>query len=1810
LDKIVVKYVISHQTKAVTTLPGYQLGQCLYEGPRTLVYQGIRLGDRASAIIKILRTPHPSFSQLVQFRNQYAIARHLQHAHIVTPLALERYGNGYALIMPDSGAIALSDYWQQFTLNLEEFLAIALQLADALHYLSQEQIIHKDIKPANILIHPETQQVKLIDFSISTLLPKESQTIQTANTLEGTLAYLSPEQTGRMNRGIDYRSDFYSLGITLYELLTGTVPFASDDPLELIHAHIAQNPQPLASDRIPAVVSDIVLRLIAKNAEQRYQSALGLKHDLEKCLGQYRETGTIERFELGEHDRCDRFLIPEKLYGREQEVQTLLEAFERVVAGNCEILLVAGFSGIGKTAVVNEVHKPIVRQQGYFIKGKFDQLNRNIPFSAFAIAFRDLMEQLLGESDAQLQEWKEKILAAVGENGQVLIDVIPELKRIIGTQPPVPELSGSAAQNRFNLLFEKLIAVFTTKEHPLTLFLDDLQWADSASLNLLTVLMGKSRTGYLLLLGAYRDNEVFPAHPLMLSLGELEKQKTTISTIILAPLSVSHINQLVAQTLSCTVELAAPLTHLIYQKTKGNPFFTTQFLQGLHEEGLIAFNDNLGYWECDLVKVQDAALTDDVVEFIAGRLYKLPEATQNILKLAACIGNQFDLETLAIICEKRSEEAAADLWTALREGLVLPQSQAYKFFQGEEKEEEKAEGIKVSYRFLHDRVQQAAYSLIPENQKVRTHFNIGQLLLKTIDPSQRENYVFDMVRHLNLSIEFIDQQNQRYELAELNLIAGKKAKSCTANTAAFEYLNIGLSLLADNAWQAEYELTLNLHLEATEASYLKSDFENMERLGQIAIDRARTLLDRIKVYETQLQAYSVQNRFIDGIDTGLRCLKLLEIDFPDNPDLAEIGSWLARTQAALEPFTSEELLNRSEMKKPQILSAMRILSRLIPLSYFGRPSLFPIIACQGILLSLEYGNALDTPVSYVNYALVLCNPGIDKFRQAYEYGKIAQQIIEQQNNTLRHVLVCNNFYAHVSFWRSHFRDGISPLGEAYQKGIEVGELEYATYALTNRLLLAYCSGMELDILKLELEKAIEFSRSIRFEGTGIYTACILQLVFNLISNVENPCSLQGEFYDEQGAIDCFKKSNSLVGLSVHHFSKLQLTYLFGNMAEARYLVSEAQTYLDAVGGYLFLPNFAFLGGLTYLASVELAEGAEKETYWECSEHWSTRLKAWAENAPMNYQHKSDLLEAERYRLLGDHLRAMELYDLAIAGARENGYIQEEALANELTAKFCLDWGKEKYAALHMQEAYYCYARWGAKAKTDQLEAKYPQLLSSILQQPHLQFTSGQTATYTLTQTAGTTSSKIGSMLDWATAMKAAQLLSSEINLDKLVSALMKAVMENAGADSGILLLRQPESWQVVARYSKEGSDLHSNPATDDRSIPTSVINKVKRNQQPIIVNDFPRDTQFAGDPYLLQGQPLSFLCAPILNQGKLVGILYLENHLAVGAFTGDRVELLNLLCSQAAISLENARLYQQSQDYAQKLEQSLEDLQQTQLQLVQSEKMSALGNLMAGVAHEINNPVGFIAGNIDPARDYVQDLLGLIDLYQQEYPEPSEAIEEELEAIDLDFLRSDLPQLISSMQEGTDRIRHISNSLRTFSRTDKEYKVPFNLHEGLDSTLLILKHRLKANEEHPAIEIVKDYGQLPQVQCFPGQLNQVFMNLIANAIDALDEGNQGRSFDEIEIANQIKIATSATAEEVTIRIADNGMGMPDEVRERIFEQGFTTKSVGKGTGLGMAIAYQIVVEKHGGKITCNSELGKGTEFAIAIPLDKKPSITD
>ncbi|MEH2384147.1 MAG: AAA family ATPase [Nostoc sp.] len=1812
----------------MVSIPGYHVSEELYNGSRTLVYRANRETDQKSVVIKLMKTAYPSFSELVQFRNQFTIAKNLNLPGIIQTYSLEPYQNGYALVMEDFGGISLNQ-WEGRGENggmggtaqaLIEFLYVAIALCNALDILIRNRIIHKDIKPANILINPETKEVKLIDFSIASLLPRETQILMSPNVLQGTLAYLSPEQTGRMNRGIDYRTDFYSLGVTFYDLLTGQLPFQSHDPMELVHCHIAKLP-PLVHEinpQIPPVLSSIVSKLMAKNAEDRYQSAFGLKYDLEICLHQLKEAGKIESFPIAQRDVCDRFIIPEKLYGREQEVETLLEAFDRVTNAlppltkgglrGVELMLVAGFSGIGKTALINEVHKPIVRQRGYFIKGKFDQFNRNIPFFAFVQAFRDLMGQLLSESDVQLSTWKNKILQVLGDQGQVILEVIPELEQIIGQQPPATELSPNAAQNRFNLLFQNFIQVFTTKEHPLVIFLDDLQWADSTSLKLMQLLMSESGSGALLLIGAYRDNEVSAAHPLMLTLDEIAKANFSINKITLAPLSESSLNQLVADTLNCSLETTQIITQFVYQKTKGNPFFSTQFFKALHQDQLIKFDLDSGSWQCNITQLKALALTDDVVDFMVLQLRKLPESTQDVLKLAACIGNQFDLATLAIVSENSETETATYLWKALQEGLILPQSEVYKFYVGRETQDLVESSLTVNYKFLHDRVQQAAYALIPEDKKQSIHLQIGQLLLSKIPIKKQEERIFEIVNQLNIGVELITQQSERDQLAQLNLLAGQKAKLSTAYANTIEYISCGIQLLRTDSWKQQYSLTLALYEEAASAAYLMGQFDQVEEFVKQVQQHANVLLDQVKSIEIQIQSYLAQSRFDDSIQTAIALLNLLGVKLSHQENKTQTFLSLGQTKLRLLGKSPLNLIDLPDMTGDKQLAAIRILASTNSTAYIGRPDLLPQIILSEVNLSMQYGNAAASAFGYAWYGLIECGI-LGNIQTGYEFGQLALQILEKFHSKelkARTVFIVEAFINH---WHQPLKESIAPLAEAYQVGLETGDIEYAAWASYGSSFQEYLMGHELAELEKQMGDYAEVYSHFKQEKPHTYINSFRQAILNLLGST-NPSYLSGAVYDAQTIRPLQEQAGDRTGLCFSYANELILCYLFENYTGASEAAINAITYLDGITSTSVVPIVYFYQALTQLILYPTATTTEqKQTLKKVTSH-QKKLKKWAHHAPMNHQHKFYLVEAERHRILLQKNKAMEFYDRAITLAKENEYIQEEALSNELAAKFYHEWGKEKIAQAYMQEAYYCYARWGAKAKTEDLEKRYPELLAPILQ--------GQLNQFQLSLTVNTlsfpnktihtnlSSNNISKALDFATIFKASQALSSEIQLEQLLTTLLQVVIENAGAQKAALLILQQGNLMVKAVASiNEGVTLLSVPLSTSEGIPITLVNSVKRSLKTVVFDDVTAQTDFIADPYFMQQQPKSVLCTPMLNQGKIIGLLYLENPLTIGAFTSDRTEVIQLLCTQAAISLENARLYQESQNYGQQLERSLQELEQAQLQMVQNEKMATLGNLVAGVAHEINNPIGFLKGSIDNAEEYTEDLLAHIQSYQQHYPTPAIAVIKHGEKIDLEFLTEDLPKLLSSMKMASDRIEDISNSLRTFSRADTAEKVACNLHEGIESTLLILKYRLKADEKRPAIEVITEYGKLPPVKCFLGQLNQVFMNILANAIDAFDTSIQGRSFAQVRADHQqILIHTEVSSDQhtVAIRIRDNGHGMPEEIRSRIFDHLFTTKEVGKGTGLGLAIARQIVEETHNGRLSCNSVLGEGTEFVIKIPV--------
>ncbi|MEG4108286.1 protein kinase domain-containing protein [Microcoleus sp. S13_C5] len=1833
------------------TLTGYQTLAPLYSGTRTLVYRAFRIDDKQPVAIKVLRNEYPSFRELVQFRNQYTIAKNLNLPGIIETYSLEAYQNSYALVMEDFGGISLKEWTEKGETrpSLSDFLQVAIDLSNTLDILYRHRIIHKDIKPANILINSQTKQVKLIDFSIASLLPRETQTLMNPNVLEGTLGYLSPEQTGRMNRGIDYRTDFYSLGVSFYELLAGKLPFQSNDAMELVHCHIAKQPPSVReiNPEIPPVLSEIVSKLMAKNAEDRYQSASGLKSDLEFCLEQLEENGRIESFTIAQKDVCDRFIIPEKLYGRETEVKRLLESFERVAnppenrvakppqshASSCnaedrgnglvpqssggiiegEMMLVAGFSGLGKTAVINEVHKPITRQKGYFIKGKFDQFNRNIPFSAFVQALRDLMGQLFSESDRQLALWRTRILEAIGGNGQVLIEVIPELEIIIGKQPPAPELSGTAAQNRFNLLFQKFIALFATSSHPLVMFLDDWQWSDLASLQLIKLLM--ENNSYLLVLGAYRDNEVSPVHPFMLALAELKKTGKTVNTITLAPLAFSDTNQLVADTLQCNHLATKKLTELIDRKTQGNPFFTTQFLKALHEDGLIVFNPYRGYWECDIAQINVLSLTSDVVQFMAQQLQKLPAPTQEILKVAACIGNSFDINTLAIVSEKSQVEAADALWKALQEGLIRPQSEVYKFYLNhEDVDNTNTDNIEnVGYRFLHDRVQQAAYSLIADNQKQASHLRIARLLLEA-SSENRESDIFQIVNQFNQCLEIVDSSEEILTIAKLNRIAATKARETTAFAAAREYASIGISLLGEDAWQANYDLMLALRNCSAEAAYLSGSFEVMNNSIADILSHARTLEDRLAAYEVKLQALKAQNQLQEAIDLGLKILNFLEISLPKNATPSDIEQAFNEMETALEGRSISELIDLPETSDRAILAATRILASLCPVAHMAQFNLLPILLFQQVKLALRYGNAPAHTHAYAGLGLILCCLR-DDIEIGYEAGKLALALLDRiEAEAFRSASTFVATYFTLP-WKTAIQSTFNLMLKAYTSGVNTGDLEHAAYAVERYGQLAFFSGaVELSHLETQMDGFAEFMRKQHQDSILQIHNITHQAVLNWQGKSTDPLMLAGAVYDERSVLPQHHKQNNRLGLIYYYLHKLILVYLFADDSQAAVdCAIQTIPYLDGGSGSIILPLFHTYDSLARLRNYNDVSPEKQQQYLTEVAANQKKIKNWANYAPMNYLHKHDLVEAERYRVLLRNYEAADFYDRALNGAKENGYMQEEALANELAATFYLNWGKEKVAAGYMQEAYYCYAKWGAKAKIDDLEKRYSDLLHPILQ-PAEDFTFLETlasltnsniAIKTTTKTTFSPSS-INDAIDFTAIIKASQMLSRTIQLDQLLHQLTQIILQNSGGDRCVLILPNcEEKWQVRAIATPEITELCSDLLDNHPNQPVKLIQYVKNTRKQVVIDDLKTDIPVIGE-YLNRQQPKSILCLPIMSQRKLVGILYLENRLTSGVFTSNRTEVIQLLCAQAAISIENARLYQQSQAYAQELERSLLDLQQAQLQIVQSEKMSALGNLVTGIAHEINNPVGFINGNIEEATTTLKDVIGHLKLYQEKLPDPGDEIEEDAEDIDLEYALEDLPKMLLSMKVGCDRIRGISTSLRTFSRADKDYKVPFNIHEGIDSTILILKHRLKANEHHPAIEVVTDYGNLPPIECFPGQLNQVFMNLLANAIDALEESNQGRSFEDLK-ANPhcITVRTSLSGDRhIKIHIADNGAGMTEAVKQRIFDHLFTTKAVGKGTGLGLAIARQIVVETHGGTINVNSTLGGGSEFEIVLPISE------
>ncbi|MEG4500669.1 AAA family ATPase [Microcoleus sp. F10-C6] len=1515
---------------------GYQIIAQIYEGDNSIVYRGIRQQDNLPVILKMLKQDYPTPAQLTRYRQEYEITRNLNLKGVIKAYSLEEDHRRVVIIFEDFGGNSLnklinnSEQKQAIT-SLNKFLDIAIQAAEILAQIHAANVIHKDINPANLVWHSETNQLKIIDFGISTQLTRENPTLKNPNVLEGTLAYISPEQTGRMNRSLDYRTDFYSLGVTLYELLTGQLPFETNDALELVHCHIAK--LPIAPNQnnpeIPKAVSDIVMKLMAKTAEERYQSAFGIGNDLAECLHELQTTGNISDLTLGTQDISEQFQIPQKLYGREAEVETLLRAFKRVAEpqkSQIEMMLVAGYCGIGKSALVKELYKPITQTRGYFICGKFDQFQRNIPYSAVVYAFQELVRQLLTETETQLKLWREKLLTALGVNGQIIIEVIPNVELIIGKQRNVPQLRGMEAQNRFNLVLGNFIRAFCSPEHPLVIFLDDLQWADAATLKLIQLMMTDSDTQYLFLIGAYRDNEVSPTHPLMMTLEEIQKATspksalqnlesdqptfTKINHIKLAPLAVKHISQLIADTLYTNIESVKSLAEMVMTKTRGNPFFVNEFLKTLYAEGLLQFQhpqssvisgckkaETRGFWQWEVSQIETLGITDNVVELMICKLKKLPEATQNVLQLAACIGSEFDLNTLASVCQKTATTLFDYLREALQSGLILSCSELDEQL------------LIQNYQFSHDRVQQAAYEMIPEFKKQKTHLKIGRLLLANTPSNLIEDNIFNIVNQLNQAVNAIDNPLERKTLAELNLIAGRKAKFSIAYEPAVQYLSIGLELLCIDSWHTDYELTLAMYEAAAETAYLNGDFEQMEKLVEVVETFAKTMLEKVKVCEIKMLAYITRTRLLEATKIGLKALDLLGINLPESPSPDDIKQVLLETKALLVDKSDLDLLNLPRLTDTNKLAAMRILSILFTPIFLTTPALLPFIPCQQVQLSLQYGNNSHSALGYANYAIIL-NGFLQEIDSAYQFGQVALKLLSQVNYSEIKGRTLNQVGALNIHGKAHLKDTFAILLEAYQSSLENGDLEFVGYSAMNRCQYLYLGSEELIFVEKEMGNYCHALAKFNLKTSLNYNQIFWQSVLNLISYESNPGCLIGNACNEKQMLPMLLAANDRFGIFSLYLHKLILCYLFDDYTEALVNTLQAEKYVDGATGYFSVSVFYFYDSLARLAIYSSVTNLDEQEFLILKvKNNQEKMATWAYYAPMNYSQKFDLVAAEQHRILGEDRLAMDLYDRAIAQARKNHYINDEALACELAAKFWLTQGKERFAKSYINDAHYAYARWGATAKVKDLEARYPKLISKVAAATLIIDTNTTTSINT-----GTTS---GEVLDIATVIKASQAISGVILLEQLLPNLMKILIENAGAQVGFLILESQGQLLIEAEGAVDSEQvkvLQSINIETTEKLPLGVIQYVARTQEDVVLSDATKEGVFTREPYIVRNQAKSLLCAPIINQGKLIGILYLENNLTTGVFTPDRLEVLKILSSQAAISIENARLYQNLED--------------------------------------------------------------------------------------------------------------------------------------------------------------------------------------------------------------------------------------------------------------------------------------------------------
>jgi PAS domain S-box-containing protein len=1452
--------------------------QVLFEdGERVLCRIGSHANADGSVLAALPAAEQPTPASLDRLAHEYGLKAELDGAWAVRPLDLIRERGRTMLVLEDPGGEPLERLLgAPFEIDL--FLRVAIDVSVAVGGLHRRGLLHKDIKPANIMVNCADGQVRLTAFGIASRVPRERQAPEPPETIAGTLAYMAPEQTGRTNRSIDSRSDLYALGVTFYQMLSGSLPFTAADPMEWVHCHIARKPLPPSerSTNIPLPISDIIMKLLAKTAEARYQTAAGVESDLRHCLAEQELKGRIDPFALGQHDAPDRLLLSEKLYGRAREIETLLASFDRMVKnGAAELLLVSGYSGIGKSSVVNELHGVLVPPRGLFASGKFDRYKRDIPYSTLAQAFQSLVRPLLGKSDTELAGWREAFREAFGPNGRLIIDLAPELKLIVGDQPPVAELSPHDAQRRFQLVFRRFLAVFARPEHPLALFLDDLQWLDSATLDLLEDLLTQPDVQHLMVIGAYRDNEVNSTHPLIRKLEAIRKAGAVVHEIILAPLAREDLGRLIGDALHCEPERVTALAELVHEKTAGNPFFANQLISVLVEEGLLAFDYGQGRWSWDLNRIRAKGYTDNVVDLMVGKLNRLPVEAQQALQLLACMGNSAEFALLEMVFPQPAEEMHGQLWEAIRAGLI---------FRSEH-----------SYTFLHDRVQEAAYSLLPEQARAEAHLRIGRLLATRIAPDEQEEAIFEIVNQLNRGSSLITAGNEREQLAEFNLIAGKRAKASTAYSAALTYLVAGVALLVDQPWSRRRELIFELELNRAECEFLTGELSIAEERLAALSDRAATIVERARITCLRMDVCMTLNQIDRAIAVCLDYLRHVGIEWSPHPTADEARREYQRIWSLLGDRAIEQLIDMPLMSDVNSLATVDVLTRVGPPSLFTDQNLHAMVLCRAINLSLEYGNTDGSCVHYVGLS-ESAGPCFGDYEAGYRFGRLGYELVEQRGLKRYQPATYMVFGGVVLPWAKHVREGRDLLYRAFEVANKIGDLTYAGYSCVFIVTNLLTSGNPLDEVQREAESRLAFAQNARF---GLVTDCLMgQLV--LIRTLRGLTPTFGRFdgqgFEELQFEDHLAGNPGLALANCWYWvRKLQVRFLSGDYEAAVEASSNALKLLWTSLTVLEAADYHFYAALARAACCEPMGPDPYPEHREALAAHDAQLRAWAVHCPENFEDKVALVGAEIARIEGRELDAERLYEQAIGSARANGFVHNEAIAYELAARAYAARGFRQIADLYRRNARYGYLRWGAAGKVRQLDEAYPDLRQED-SLPDSMSTIGAPVEH----------------LDLATVIKVSQAVSGEIVLESLIDTIMRTALAQAGAERALLIMLHGQKSRIEAEATISGDTVIVrlvDEAVTARVLPESVLHYVLRTGEFAILDDAAAQSSFGVDSYIRQRQARSVLCLPLLNRTKLIGVLYLENNLTPRVFAPARISILKLLASQAAIALENARLY-------------------------------------------------------------------------------------------------------------------------------------------------------------------------------------------------------------------------------------------------------------------------------------------------------------